>query len=235
MEIEVAVAKVGKWATSQSGDTLEMIERPHGGFSFVLVDGQRSGRAAKAISNLVARKAISDLAEGVRDGAVARAAHDYLYTYRAGKVSATLNILSVDLVTYTLVLSRNSHCPVIVYTPEGGMKLLDDPVGPIGIRRGTKPSITELPLDVGTWAVVYTDGLERAGARSSRVFDVPDALREMTSQDGITARCIADGLLEQALALEDGRPRDDISVLVLRVIGRSAENRVRRLSLVVPL
>jgi len=68
MEIEVAVAKVGKWATSESGDTLEMIERPQGGLSFVLVDGQRSGRAAKAISNLVARKAISELAEGIRSG-----------------------------------------------------------------------------------------------------------------------------------------------------------------------
>ena len=194
MEIQAAVAKVHKYATSESGDTLEMIERPHGGLSMVLADGQRSGRAAKTISNLVARKAISDLAEGVRDGAVARAAHDYLYTYKGGKVSATLNILSVDLVTQTLVLSRNSHCPVIVITPKEGMEFLDEPVGPIGTRRGTKPSITELPLKAGTVAVVYTDGLERAGARSSLVFDVPDALRELTSQDRVTAHGIADGL-----------------------------------------
>jgi serine phosphatase RsbU (regulator of sigma subunit) len=235
MEIEVAVAKVGKWATSQSGDTLEMIERPQGGFSFVLVDGQQSGRAAKAISNLVARKAISDLAEGVRDGAAARAAHDYLYTYRGGKVSATLNILSVDLVTKTLVLSRNSHCPVIVITPEEGIRLLNEPVEPIGTRRGTKPSITELPLKIGTVAVVYTDGLERAGARSSLIFDVPEALREITSEDLVTTQRIADGLLERALALENRRPRDDISVLVLRVTERAAENGVRRLALRVPL
>jgi serine phosphatase RsbU (regulator of sigma subunit) len=235
MEIEVAVAKVGKWAMSQSGDTLEMIERPQGGFSFVLVDGQRSGRAAKAISNLVARKAISDLAEGVRDGAVARAAHDYLYTYKGGQVSATLNILSVDLVTETLVLSRNSQCPVIVITHEEGVTLLDEPVGPIGTRRGTKPSITELPLKVGTMAVVYTDGLERAGARSSLVFDVLGALNEIMGQGAVTTQRIADGLLERALALENGRPRDDISVLVLRVTERSAENRVRRLALRVPL
>jgi serine phosphatase RsbU (regulator of sigma subunit) len=171
----------------------------------------------------------------VRDGAVARAAHDYLYTYKGGKVSATLNILSVDLVTETLVLSRNSHCPVIVVTLEEGMKLLDEPVGPIGTRRGTKPSITELPLRAGMVAVVYTDGLERAGARSSLVFDVPGALRELTSQDRVTAHGIADGLLERALALENGRPRDDISVLVLRVTERSAENRVRHLALRVPL
>jgi serine phosphatase RsbU (regulator of sigma subunit) len=171
----------------------------------------------------------------VRDGAVARAAHDYLYTYRGGKVSATLNILSVDLVTETLVLSRNSQCPVIVVTPEAGMVMLDEPTEPIGTRRITKPSITELPLAAGMVAVVYTDGLERAGARSSQVFDIPDALQEILGQEEMTAQRIADRLLERALALEDGRPRDDVSVLVLCVTERSAKNRVRHLALRVPL
>ena len=94
LDVQVAVAKIGKYATSESGDSLEMIERPRGGLSLVLVDGQRSGKAAKSISNIVARKAIALLAEGVRDGAVARAAHDYLRAIRGGKVSATLNIVS---------------------------------------------------------------------------------------------------------------------------------------------
>ncbi|HEY68233.1 MAG TPA: serine/threonine-protein phosphatase [Thermoflexia bacterium] len=234
MEIEVAVAKVGKWATSESGDTLEMIERPQGGLSFVLVDGQRSGRAAKAISNLVARKAISELAEGVRDGAAARAAHDYLYTYKGGKVSATLNIVSVDLASSTLVLSRNSHCPIIVITPDGGLYLLDEPSEPVGVRRGTKPRITELPLVAGTVVVVYTDGLETAGARSSRIFDVPEVVRELVAGGDVNARRLADSLLERALALDEGRPHDDISVLVLHIADRVG-NGVRRLALRLPL
>ena len=235
MEIEVAVAKIGKWATSQSGDTLEMIERPQGGFSFVLVDGQRSGRAAKAISNLVARKVISELAEGVRDGAAARAAHDYLYTYRGGKVSATLNILSVDLITDTLVLSRNSRCPIIIAIPGEGLRLLDEPVEPIGVRRGTKPSITELPLKLGTLAVVYTDGLERAGSWASPVFDIPDAVQDIVDEGDTSAQEVADALLTKALELEDGRPRDDISVLVLHIAERSLDSDVRHLLLRVPL
>jgi serine phosphatase RsbU (regulator of sigma subunit) len=234
VEIEVAVAKIGKWATSESGDTLEMIERPHGGFSFVLVDGQRSGRAAKTISNLVARKAIQELAEGVRDGAAARAAHDYLYTYRRGKVSATLNILSVDLISNTLVLSRNSHCPIIVITPTDGLRLLDEPSEPVGVRRGTKPQITELPLAAGTMAVVYTDGLETAGARSSCVYDIPAVVQKMTAEDGVSAQDLADGLLGQALELDGGRAHDDISVLVVQILERSGDG-VRRLALRVPL
>lgn len=233
MEIEVAVAKVSKWGHRESGDTLEMIERPHGGISFVLADGQSSGRAAKAISHLVARKAIAELAEGVRDGAAARAAHDYLYTHKGGKVSATLNILSVDLASRTLVLSRNSPCPIVVLAADGNLQLLDEPAEPIGVRRGTKPRISELPLSAGTTVVVYTDGLENAGARSSRVFDVPAAVQELARKNA-GAQQIADSLLAQALALDKGRPQDDISVLVLRVLERSGDD-VRRLALRLPM
>src|SRR5512133_112773 len=103
MEVQIAVSKVRKYATSNSGDTVEVVERPHGGLSVVMADGQSSGRGAKTVSNLVVRKVIALLAEGVRDGAAARAASDSLFTERNGKVSATLNILSADLQTGTLV------------------------------------------------------------------------------------------------------------------------------------
>jgi serine phosphatase RsbU (regulator of sigma subunit) len=234
MEIQVAVAKIGKWATSESGDTLEMIERPQGGISFVLVDGQRSGRSAKAISNLVARKAISLLAEGVRDGAAARAAHDYLFTHKGGKVSATLNILSVDLISNTLVISRNSHCPTIIFTHQEEIQLLDEPSQPVGLRRGTKPQIAELPLAAGTVVVIYTDGLETAGVRSSRALDVPEMTRKLLDQDDASSQRVADGLLQQALKLDDGRPHDDISVLVLRVLDIESDD-VRRLAIQLPI
>src|SRR4030067_426513 len=97
MEVQVAVAKTNKYAVTESGDTLEVVERPNGGLSVVLADGQTSGRGAKAVSMMVVRKVISLLAEGVRDGAAARAASDLLYTERKGKVSSTLNIVSVEM------------------------------------------------------------------------------------------------------------------------------------------
>jgi hypothetical protein len=80
MEVKFPVAKVNKYATRESGDTVEIVERPGGGMSLVMADGQSSGRGAKRISNMVVRKIISLLAEEVRDGAAVRAASDYLYS-----------------------------------------------------------------------------------------------------------------------------------------------------------
>jgi serine phosphatase RsbU (regulator of sigma subunit) len=235
MEVRFAVAKISKYATRESGDTLEMIERPHGGISMVLVDGQRSGRAAKAISNVVARKAVQLLAEGVRDGAAARAAHDYLYTYRSGKVSATLNILSVDTQTNTLVISRNNPAPVIVHTPEKGLFALDEPSAVVGVQRNVKPLITEIPLAAGIMAVAFTDGLPHAGSLSGPgKLDPGQAVGELLAQGITDPQAVVDDLLGRALALEKGRPRDDISIMAMAVLDGEVDE-VRRLQGRLPL
>jgi serine phosphatase RsbU (regulator of sigma subunit) len=237
VEVKFAVAKISKYASRESGDTVELIERPHGGLSLVLVDGQRSGRSAKKISNVVARKAIQLLSEGVRDGAAARAAHDYLYTYRGGKVSATLNIISVDAVTQTLVLSRNNDSPIIVHTPQRGLFLLDEPSESIGTRRNTKPVITEIPTEVGPLIIAFTDGLRHAGSwhgGTSR-FDPEAAARKLLAEGVSDPQEIADRLLQGAVEMDDGRPRDDISVVVVTVGAGPVEDGVRRLSGRLPL
>lgn len=242
IEIQIAVAKVSKYASSESGDTVEVVERPHGGISIVVSDGQRSGRSAKAISNVVARKAMSLIAEGVRDGAVARATHDYLRTNRGGKVSAELVIASVDLVTETLVLSRNSRCPVLVQR-DGETEWLDEQCDAIGIYRNTKPNIVELPLAPGLTAVVFTDGIWSAGHRSGGSMDVAAAasLNEGSQSTSDTtagessAKEIADRVLEAALDLDKGRPRDDSTVLVIKVGSHQREQKIRRMEISLPV
>jgi serine phosphatase RsbU (regulator of sigma subunit) len=233
MHLDVAVAKTRKYATPESGDTIEMIERPSGGVSFVVVDGQRSGKSAKAISNIVARKAVALLAEGIRDGAAARAAHDYLYTHRSGKVSATLNIVSVDLESRTLVLSRNNHCPAIV-SLNGELTIYNEPSQPVGVQRGTRPVIHELPLAAGTTVVIFTDGLTSAGERKGRPLNVPELLRELIGQQ-LTAEALAQTLLNQALGADDQRPSDDISILVLTISALDRGDDTRWLKVSMPL
>lgn len=233
MEVQIGAAKAAKYATQESGDTLEIIERPHGGLSAVLVDGQRSGRSARIISNIVARKAISLLGEGIRDGATARAAHDYLRTHRGGKVSAELQIVSVDLTSNTLVISRNSRCPALV-ARDGELEVLDSPSQPIGIYANTKPVIVELPLRPGTYVAVFTDGLTSAGAGHDRGLDV-NGILDLAARQGATAQEVADAMLSAALEADDHRPRDDISVLVVAALEGGASDGVRRFSVRFPV
>jgi len=234
MEVQIAVSKVKKYATSTSGDTVEVIERPNGGVSIVLADGQSSGRGAKWVSSFVVRKVLSLLAEGVRDGAAARAASDALYTERGGKVSATLNILSVDMQTSTLVITRNNPAPVLLARGET-IKKLEEECQPVGIYRNTRPLITEVPLETGLTVVVFTDGIVHAGSRDGRLMEVDTCLQCVLDEGEPNAQEITDTLLEHAIKLDQGRPVDDISVIALRVTPRISENNIRRMVVRLPI
>ena len=235
LEVDLAVAKIGKYASSESGDTVEIVERPHGGFSIVVADGQRSGASAKSISNLVARKVISLIAEGVRDGAVARAAHDYLRTQRSGQVSCELTILSVDMATRTLVLSRNARCPSLLRRAEG-VTWFDAPTAPIGIHRNTKPQVAEVELAPHLTLVVITDGVWSAGSLTGApVIDLAAFLATIDNDDAVDAATVADAILHTAVELDHGRPRDDATVLVVKVCARADGEEVRRLRMTAPL
>lgn len=233
MEVQVAVAKINKYATSESGDTLEVIERPNGGLSVVLADGQTSGPGAKAISMMVVRKVISLLAEGVRDGAAARAASDALYTEKKGKVSCTLNILSVDLQSGTIVLTRNNPAPIFVCLGDE-IQRMENVTSPIGIARNIRPLITELNLTPGLTIIVCTDGLIHAGSRHGRSPEIETTLRALMEERQPSPQEIADALLNLALMLDEGRPVDDISVVVLSVLA-DGEDNVRRMSVRLPI
>ena len=233
MEVQIAVAKTNKYAVTESGDTVEVVERPNGGLSVVLADGQTSGRGAKAVSMLVVRKVISLLAEGVRDGAAARAASDSLYTEKHGKVSATLNIISVDLHTGTLVLTRNNPAPFFVAHREQ-VDCISTDSSPIGFARNTRPIITEIPVEPGLVIVIYTDGLVHAGSRVGRPMDVYTSLAAMLEDQDPSPQAIADALLAEAVTLDEGRPVDDISVIVLKVLKRRGD-AARRMTVRLPI
>ena len=233
MQFQAAAAKVHKYSSRESGDTIEMVERPHGGLSFVLADGQRSGRPAKLVSNLVSRQAISLLGQGVRDGAAARATHDYLRTHRAGQVSADLAIISLDLVSQTLVISRNGP-PVLLLQATGG-RVLDEACEPIGIHPGTKPVIAEVPLELGLRLVAFSDGLLEAGVRTGEALPVQGWLALLEELAALPAQAIADRLLEKAWQLDRERPQDDTSILVIGVYPDEPARGARRLAVWAPL
>lgn len=232
MEIQIGVAKINKYASAESGDTLEVVERPGGGLSVVLADGQRSGKSAKLISNMVVRKVIALLAEGVRDGAAARAASDYLYTHRNGQVQSTLNILSIELESRSLLITRNNPLAVLVH--EGGeTRNLDQTSNPVGLRRETRPVLTQLQLQAGLVVATYTDGLPFAGERKGKPMNIPAAFERLLAA-GSRPQEMADGLMAEALALDENRPGDDISIVVVGVLP-DADDGVRRMWVRLPI
>lgn len=233
MEIKIGIAKTTKYAVSHSGDSVEFSERPQGGISAILADGQGSGKSGKNTSTLVVNKAVSLIADGTRDGAVARAVHDYLYATKNGQVSCTLTIFSADFETDTVVISRNSNCPTIVKTADY-TTIYDDEVNPIGVHRHMKPLIYQLPLEIGMLLVSYSDGIHAAGKKRGKEIDFKRILKIIEENTVEDTEFIADSILEYALSLDDGRPGDDMTVVVMGISDKEYTNKIRRVNISFP-
>ncbi|HEV2067277.1 MAG TPA: SpoIIE family protein phosphatase [Thermomicrobiales bacterium] len=232
--IDVGVAKTEKYASRESGDTVELIERPSGGISIVMIDGQGSGRAAKTLSLLLSSKAVALVKEGVRDGVVARATHDFLFAFRHGQVSATLDLLSIDLKTRTIVITRNAEAPMLLQR-EGEVSVLPALSGPIGRYRWTKPSVDEFPMQAGVDIILFTDGIPHSGRRANLPPMDLDAWGKAHLGQGAAAQELADALLVEVRARDDDRPNDDMAVVALSLHPGSDQPAIRRMQLQVHL
>lgn len=229
LTIDVGFAKTEKYASRESGDTVELVERPGGGFSIVMIDGQGSGKAAKTLSLLLSSKAVGLIKEGVRDGVVARATHDHLFAFRHGRVSATFDLLSVDMLTKSIVVSRNAEAPMLI-CDTGGPRVVPVDSGPIGRYQWTKPAVTELPMQAGTSVALFTDGIPHSGRRAALPPIDFDELAAETMSSGGPASETAEAILQKAIERDQRRPGDDMAVIALSIVEQEADMLVRRMS-----
>ena len=233
MEVRLAVAKTHKYAVAESGDTLEVTERPQGGISLLLADGQGSGRSAKQNSNMIVAKGVAMIGEGARDGAVARALHDMLYAARNGRVSAELLIVSADAASQTFVISRNTACPVLVYS-NGDIYALPGEASAIGVRLQTKPLIDILPLAPVTTILGFSDGIWLAGRSRGQQWGQAE-ITQLLQEHAHSPEGLVEAVLAAAAARDAQRPGDDMSVFAVSVLPRQHTKEVRRLTASFPL
>lgn len=235
MRLSAAIAKVAKYATGLAGDSAELVERPLGGLSLMVVDGQGSGRPAKTLSSALAGKATAMINDGARDGAVIRSVHDWLFAQKQGRVSASICILSVDTEAETLVVGRSGNCPAFVFMPESDIAFTEE-CHPLGFYRYSRPLVDQLPLIPGSVAVAFSDGVTGAG----RVIGQQKTIQEWQQtilamvKSSIEPAWLAETILETAIKLDGGRPRDDMTVLAVAIEDQASDG-VRRLRIEYPL
>lgn len=232
MRIDIDVAKIPKHGSDISGDTVDVVERRDGGLSLIIADGMGSTADAKLTSSFVVTKAMSLIAEGTRDGAASRAAHDALYSMRSGKSLVGLTIISADFATNSLVVSRNSNCPVLVRKGEE-LLVYQEAVSQIGTEQMIKPNIYVMDLAPDTVVVTFTDGFMRCGAKGPQGWELKDIVMEV-KEDLAKRGSVAMTLLNKALERDKGKPKDDISVAVMAVSPHTERHKIRRLNVSMP-
>lgn len=234
--ILLGVAKRPKDGVGESGDSVEVVERPRGGYSVVLVDGQGSGPGAKRTSHHITNRAAALVAEGARDGAVMRAMHDALYALRDGRVSAVMTLLSVDLEARSIVVSQGGEGWVVVQIDGEEPFTLIGSEQPFGVHVRVRPRVTTFPLDRPITVVACTDGVIHAGRRLGKEPFGAEGVKALLTRlvSGWDAQRLAEAIVAAAVAADDGRARDDMAAVVLAVVHDDRGGGLRTLALESP-
>ncbi len=231
--VDAALATTHKYASRESGDTAEIVERPGGGLSLVVIDGQGSGRSARVISQMLIARAVGLIKDGVRDGVVARATNDVLLGNRSGQVSATLGMVSVDLPANEVILTHQGGTLAAVRSSDG-VRLLQSERPPLGRYRLARPEIWTWPIEPGLLVVITSDGISASGRRLGR--PPLDLLAHIASlEEDRTARQVADRILAEALTRDEGKPADDCTVGVVRIGPPAGGTGIRTMSASLPV
>ncbi|MFB7294015.1 SpoIIE family protein phosphatase, partial [Actinacidiphila glaucinigra] len=129
----------------------------------------------------------------------------------SGVIGATCLYAVYDPVTRHCTLARAGHPAPVLVTPNGGARLVDLPSGPPLGLGGLPFEATCLDLPEGSVLALYTDGLIHSPA-----LDTDQGLQHLA--DALATPGIPlEELCEAAVTgLSDGRPADDVALLLAR-------------------
>jgi serine phosphatase RsbU (regulator of sigma subunit) len=224
-KIEIASAATHKYAVSKSGDAIDIVERPGGGYGVVLADGQGSGPAGRAIARMVASQAARLLQDGARAGVAAMAASDALLHARSGQVSAGLDVITVDPGSNIEIARLSSN--LVFVCRRGLWSIMPRSGDPAGRLANQTPEIESMPICDGLRIVLVTDGVAQAGSRFGAEFELVKHL-EATSA-GLDPEELSQRVLSAAMNADRDRPQDDQSVVAIMISSAESDQRVQRL------
>lgn len=218
MELKIGIAKAAQHKRLESYETVEIVERPQGkGYSVFLCDGHLNGKADKHVSNVCAKKLMDSIFDGVRDSVALRAASDHIYSQYQGKAHVNVTLLSLDLSTNTIVVSRNNPYPIYYYHGEEIRTWSNDSVS-LGISHRVEPTINEITIDLDTIIIAASDGIFRAGRENGYDWDIPLHLLSILEENyDPSAQGIAELILNQAVLLDSNRPNQDMTAVVFQI------------------
>ena len=119
-----------------------------------------------------------------------------------------------------VVLATGGHPLPLVLRAGGAVEQAGAPGTLLGIVREPEISEERVSLAAGDTLVLYTDGVVEASPADEAL--APERLAELLrSLGGRDAGAIAEAIEDKALEVQDGRLRDDVAVVVLRVGGQA--------------
>ena len=195
-----------------SGDTHSLSKINEGKFLIALSDGMGSGIRAETTSKTAISLIESFYKAGLDSDLILNIVNKVLTINTDDNFSA-IDIVVVNL--HTLVADFiKIGAPYSFILSDESVKIIEGSSLPLGILDDLSPSGCRANLKDGDTIITFTDGISDAFSSST---DLIDFIRTL---DNKNPQLIADSILNKALELDGNIPKDDMTVLVVRIFSK---------------
>lgn len=205
-KIESATASSASPNTGLSGDSADFVERD-GVFYSLISDGMGSGAVALRTSRFACRFLCEMLCDG--NTPLVLDSLSGIIKHRGEECSATVDIFSFDLVTGEAVFTKCGAAPSYVKHRDSIFRIRSR-TAPVGLSSSVDSEQVVARVEGGDYVVMLSDGVALLPD------EVPWLLEFLSRPTDKSASDYADELL--ALALENSKTNDDLTVSVMRVL-----------------
>ena len=198
------------------GDFYDVFQLAEDDWVVALGDVCGKGVDAAVVTALV-RHTLRAVSVGPHGPAAALAALNRVLLQEAVDRFCTVVLLRLRRVagTWDVTVSAGGHPLPLLVRPGAFVVSVGRTGSLVGVVEEAELVEDRLPLGPGEALVLYTDGVTE-GRRGREFFGEARLVASVTAHAGSSEQ-VAQGLLEDVVAFQDGRCRDDVAIVVLRV------------------
>lgn len=212
--LETGVARAVKETEKFSGDSYGFSEDEKGRFSILLSDGMGSGDKAMADSELVIELSERFLEAGYPLEKTMRLINGALVSGVENKNMSTLDICDINLHTGNCAFAKVGAAVSFIKRDNYVEKIVAGNL-PLGIFVDMEPEIITRSLQVDDYIIMISDGvLDGLG----QVIGEDGLYDFLCAMDSLPAKEMANHLLNYVIRVCNGKIRDDMTILVAKVI-----------------
>ncbi len=208
------IAKCKKDGSEISGDTHSVTRLNGDKFLVALSDGMGSGKKAEAVSNASLSLIESFYKAGLNSSLILNTVNRLL-AINTEEIFTALDVSVIDLKTCSVDFIKYGS-PYSFIIGAGGIRIVEGNSLPLGIIDKLNPSVCHTAINDGDVILLLTDGVSDAFGSSSEMIDF---LRSVPAKNPQT---LANDILKKAISLNDGKKKDDMSALAVRVFKKTA-------------
>lgn len=217
--VTTGVARLPKYEGSVSGDSYTFMSNGDGKYIAALSDGMGSGQKASIQSRATINLLEQLMESGFDKDTAVNLINSILILKSNDDSFSTIDLSVIDLYDGEVEFVKIGAAPTLI-KKAGKVETVRSTSLPAGILSNIEMELVHKKVESGDFIIMVSDGVVDAFKKSD---ENDKALIEFLQEiKSINPQQIADNILNEAYALHNGKPGDDMTVLVAKVWKRTA-------------